>query len=57
MHRAGEEVEYPAFVPSFAEKPPMSADDIRKLAQQMEMMAIWINRKERNEVDLLHPKP
>jgi len=57
MHRAGEEVEYPAFVPSFAEKPPMSADDVRKLAQQMEMMAIWINRKERNEVDLLHPKP
>ena len=57
MHRAGEEVEYPAFVPSFAEKPPMSADDVRKLARQMEMMAIWINRKERNEVDLLHPKP
>lgn len=57
MHRVGEEVEYPVLVPTFAEKPPMSPDGVRKLAQQMEMMAIWINRKERNEVDLLHPKP
>lgn len=53
MHRAGEQVEYPAFVPAFAEKAPISADDVRKLAQQMEMMAIWINRKERGETDLL----
>lgn len=53
MHRAGEEVEYPAYVPNYAETPPMNQDDIRKLAQQMEMVAIWINRKERNEVNLL----
>jgi len=53
MHRAGEEAEYPAYVPTFAEKPPMSEDDVRKLAQQMEMVAIWINRKQRNEVNLL----
>lgn len=57
MHRAGEEVEYPVYVPNFAEKQPFGEDDIRKLAQQMEMVAIWINRKERGEVDLLHPKP
>jgi hypothetical protein len=56
MHRAGEELEYPAYVPNFAEKPPICEDDVRKLAQQMEMVGIWINRKVRNEVDLLHPK-
>lgn len=56
MHRAGEEVEYPAHFAEFAEKPPMGADDIRELAQQMEMMAIWINRKKWNEVNLLGEK-
>lgn len=56
MHHAGEEVEYPAFNAKFAEQPPMNADDIRRLAQQMEMVGIWINRKQRDEVDLLHPK-
>jgi hypothetical protein len=53
MHRAGEEVEYPAYVPTFAERPPMIADDVRRLAQSLEMVAIWINRKQRNEFDLL----
>ena len=56
MHRAGEDLGYPPYVPDFAEKSPMSEDDVRKLAQQMEMVGIWINRKVRNEVDLLHPK-
>jgi hypothetical protein len=53
MHRAGEELGYPAFDPNFAERAPMDRDGVRKLAQQMEMMAIWINRKERGEVNLL----
>jgi hypothetical protein len=56
MHRLGEQLDYPAYVPTFEETPPMTGDDVRKLAQQMEMMGIWINRKEREEVDLLHPK-
>jgi hypothetical protein len=59
MHRAGEEfnLDYPALLPSWAGiAPPLSADGIPKLAQEMEMVAIWINRKQRNEVDLLHPK-
>jgi hypothetical protein len=33
MHRAGEEVEYPAHFPAFAESPPLAADDVRRLAQ------------------------
>ncbi|MGD0097186.1 MAG: hypothetical protein ABSB60_11875, partial [Terracidiphilus sp.] len=53
MHRAGEDLEYPAPVPNFAEKPPFGVDDVRKLAQQMETVAIWINRKQRGEVNLL----
>jgi len=53
MHRAGAEVEYPAYVPNYAEKPPMTPDDIQKLAQEMEMVAIWISRREQNEVNLL----
>jgi len=54
MHRLGEELEYPAYVPNYAEdlRVPMK-DTIPKLAQQMEMIAIWISRKERGEVNLL----
>jgi hypothetical protein len=58
MHHLGEELEYPAYVPDFAENLRVpTKDTVPKLAQQIEMVAIWINRKERNEVDLLHPKP
>jgi hypothetical protein len=53
MHRAGEEVDYPAHVPNYAETITPTKDGIPKLAQQMEMVAIWINRKQRNEVNLL----
>jgi len=51
MHRAGEEEDYPAYVPYYAEKLPLSADDIRKLAQDMEGVAIWVNRKEDGEAN------
>jgi hypothetical protein len=57
MHRLGEDFEYPVFNAKVAEdlRVPMK-DTIPILAQHMEMLAIWINRKERGEVDLLHPK-
>jgi hypothetical protein len=35
MHRAGEELDFPAYIPNFAEKSPMSEDDIRRLAQHL----------------------
>jgi hypothetical protein len=55
MHRAGEEHGYPAYLPNYAETITVATKDtLPKLAQQMEMIAIWINRKQRNEVDLLH---
>lgn len=53
MHRAGEEVEYPAYVPNYAESAPFTAEDVRKHAQEMEMVALFINRKVRGEVNLL----
>ena len=53
MHRLGEELEYPAYNPGFAERLEPTADAVRKLAQQMEMVVIWINRKQVNEVNLL----
>ncbi len=53
MHRLGEDMSYPAHNATFAEKPPSDAKDISRLAQQMEMIAIWINRTERGEVNLL----
>jgi hypothetical protein len=55
IHRAGGEfnLEYPALLSSWAGiAPPLSADGLPTLAQEMEMIAIWINRKVRNEVDL-----
>jgi hypothetical protein len=57
IHHVGEEVEYfPAINPNYAEHIEPSGDGIRKLAQQMEILAIGINRKQWGEVDLLHPK-
>jgi hypothetical protein len=56
IHRAGEEcnIEHPALLSNWAAiAPPLSAHGIPKLAQELEMIAIWINRKERGEVDLL----
>jgi hypothetical protein len=55
IHRAGEEheLQYPALLSSWSEvAPPLSSEGIPKLAQEMEMIAIWINRKQRNEEDL-----
>ena len=56
LHRAGEEFNlvYPALLSSWTGiAPPLSADGIPKLAQEMEMVAIWINRRQYNEADLL----
>lgn len=51
MHQMGEEFEYPAYAPDYAEDLRIPGkDSIPKLAQDMEMLAIWINRKQRNEV-------
>jgi hypothetical protein len=51
MHQMGEEFEYPAYVPNYAEDLRIPGkDSIPKLAQDMEMLAIWINRKQRDEV-------
>jgi hypothetical protein len=61
FHRAGEEydLEYPPDMLSRSAEigPSFTSYGITKLAQEMEMVAIWINRKERKEVDLLHEKP
>jgi len=56
--RVGEEFDYfPAANPNYAENIDPSENGIRKRAQEMEMIAIGINRKVRNEVDLLRTKP
>lgn len=56
LHRAGEEFNlvYPALLSSWTGiAPPLSADGIPKLAQEMEMVANWINRRQYNETELL----
>jgi hypothetical protein len=57
FHRAGEEYDlgYPPDMLSRSAEigPSFTSYGITKLAQEMEMIAIWINRKHRNEVNLL----
>jgi hypothetical protein len=53
LHRVGEELNYPIQNPAYAEDIKMTENAIPKLAQEMDMLAIWINRQQRNEADLL----
>jgi hypothetical protein len=57
IHRVGEEyqLQYPAQLLSRVVEiaPPLSSEGIPQIAQEMEMIAIWIGRKQRNEVNLI----